>query len=60
LPLSIDSRVKTDVKVKSVHVLSITSVISDDVGEYKVVAKNESGEAVESFNLTLSSKIIFT
>ena len=57
LPLVDDPKIKLDSK-KSIHILTIDSAALEDSAVFTLKAKNDSGEASESFNLVIQS-IIF-
>jgi len=53
-----NARLKVEAK-KTVHILIIDDANFDDSAEFTLKAKNETGEATESFNLVVQSKHIF-
>lgn len=58
-PLTPNSRIKLDTRLKTIHSISIDSSNLSDVGTYTLKAKNEYGEVSESFNLTVQTGLVF-
>ena len=54
-----DTRIKIDSRLKTVHSLTIDNSNLSDAAKYSLRAKNESGEAIESCNLIVQSKPYF-
>ena len=58
-PLTPNSRIKLDTRLKTIHSISIDSSNLTDVGTYTLKAKNEYGEVSESFNLAVQTGLVF-
>ncbi len=56
-PLSADARLKLETRLKIVNALAIDATKVDDAGTYTIKAKNDSGEASESFTIIVQSKL---
>jgi hypothetical protein len=54
-PLVLEPRIKTETRMKTIYALSIDNSNLNDAGKYTLKAKNDSGEASESFNLIVQS-----
>jgi len=53
--LASEGKLKLETKMKVIHTISLESASSADVGRYTIKAKNDSGEAIEHFDIIIQS-----
>ncbi len=58
-PLKADMRTKLENRMKTIHTITLDQAKIEDAAVYTLKAKNDSGEASESFTLIVQSKIIY-
>jgi len=58
VPLTEDPKLKVESK-KSIHILSLDNAALADSALFTLIAKNESGEASESFSLIVQSNFFY-
>lgn len=56
-PLTTEGKIKLETRMKVINTISLDNASQSDVGRYTIKAKNDSGEAVEHFDLVIQSKI---
>ncbi len=59
-PMSADTRLKLETRLKIINALTIDMAKVEDAATYTIKAKNDSGEASESFTLIVQSNLYFT